>query len=133
MGGASSAKNNLPTHPVDEAPVFESYRVRPEIFTDIVRRLGNKKPQIDLFADQHNKLCERFYSVEDDSFTKDWGSEKFIWCNPPYSMMGLVVEKSKTDGARGILIAPDWQTRERWEQIKKLVQKSIFSDWNEAF
>ena len=41
-------------------------------------------------------------------------------------MMGSVVEKIKTDGARGILIAPDWQTREWWGPIKNLVQKSIY-------
>ena len=126
MGGASSEKPNLPTQCVAEEPIFESYRVRPEIFEDIIKKLGTEKPQIDLFADRTNKLCEKFWSAEDDSFSKEWKRDEFMWCNPPYSMLGRVVEKIKTDGARGILIAPDWQTREWWGPLEDLVTRNLY-------
>lgn len=126
MRGAGSVNQKLPAHPVEKVPVFESYRVLPEIFEDIVQKLGCKRPQIDLFADQDNKLCEKYWSAENDAFAKDWSEFEYFWCNPPYSMMGRVVEKIKTDGVQGILIAPEWRTRDWWDPLNKMVEGAIY-------
>jgi phage N-6-adenine-methyltransferase len=37
---------------------------------------------IDICAEPNNAKCNRFYTIEDDAFTKEWFGN--VWMNPPY-------------------------------------------------
>lgn len=82
----------------------------PYAFRKIVRFFG--EPEIDLFASRVNKKCKAFCSWERDSealvinaFTMSWTNLKF-YAFPPFSLIGKVLQKLKTDGASGIVIVP---------------------------
>lgn len=38
---------------------------------------------LDPCASKENAKCERYYTVEDDGLTKNWGGAR-VFCNPPY-------------------------------------------------
>ena len=70
-------------------PLFSSKPL--QSFNDACDRL-NCTPTIDYFADKTNHVCEKFYTKEDDAFSKSWTENGFI--NPPYSMMKKVMKKA---------------------------------------
>ena len=43
----------------------------------------NVNPKIDYFASNVNHVCDRYYTKNDDAFTKSWNEDGFI--NPPYT------------------------------------------------
>tara|TARA_R110002020_G_scaffold64430_4_gene170968 strand:+ start:4868 stop:5329 length:462 start_codon:yes stop_codon:yes gene_type:complete len=49
-------------------------------------------PKIDYFASETNHVVPKYYTEEDDSFTKSWTEDGFI--NPPYSLVKKVMEKA---------------------------------------
>ena len=38
---------------------------------------------LDPCATKQNAKCERFYTIEDDGLTRNWGGAR-VFCNPPY-------------------------------------------------
>lgn len=38
---------------------------------------------LDACASPENAKCARFFTVEQDGLTQEWGAET-VWCNPPY-------------------------------------------------
>lgn len=54
---------------------------------------------IDVAAADYNHLCPRYYTVEDDALTLEWGYSN--WCNPPYSDIGPWVEKAIQEAVVG--------------------------------
>lgn len=38
---------------------------------------------LDPCATKENRKCERFYTIDDDGLTKNWGGAR-VFCNPPY-------------------------------------------------
>lgn len=64
----------------------DSWRTPPEIFDYYNLRYDF---QIDVCASEHNALCEKFYTEEDNCLSKRWRAEvepgDFAWCNPPHS------------------------------------------------
>lgn len=51
--------------------------------------------QIDVCADENNKKCEKYFSVEDDGLKQSWYDYDFAWMNPPYGKkIGLWVRKA---------------------------------------
>ncbi len=51
----------------------------------------------------------------EDAFKMDWGRED-LWLNPPFSMLGKVVDKLAKDKAHALLVAPDWR-HTRWHKL----------------
>jgi len=50
--------------------------------------------ELDAAATKENTLCPNFYTIEDDSLTKNWNFYKTVWCNPPYGrQIGKFIEK----------------------------------------
>jgi phage N-6-adenine-methyltransferase len=47
---------------------------------------------LDVAATPANAKCSRFYTLEDDGLSQPWTGR--VWCNPPYSQIGLWVEKA---------------------------------------
>ncbi len=47
---------------------------------------------LDVAATAETAKCERFFTLEDDGLAKPWSGR--VWCNPPYSQIGVWVEKA---------------------------------------
>ena len=80
---------------------------------------------IDVFAADHNSVCERFFTRFNsaasggwDAFTQDWSGDRCFWL-PPFAetFLSRVIEKIQRDQASGILVIPCW-SRQVW--VKRL-------------
>ena len=49
----------------------------------IIASLDACSPTVDAFASSVNASVPRFWTCQDDAFSKDWGSEELLWINPP--------------------------------------------------
>lgn len=59
---------------------------------------------LDPCATPQNAKCKKFYTLEDDGLTRDWGGQK-VFCNPPYGReIGRWVEKCYREAKRGALV-----------------------------
>ena len=101
----------------------EEYAVRPEMVKSILTHLGLTGVElVDTFSCEENK---RFDKRMQDAWVCHWGPPLWIWCNPPYSQIDKVVIKLLADGARGVVVVPDWKTP--WLQVlHKSVSKEIW-------
>ena len=80
---------------------------------------------VDLFATQLNYKCGRYYSATADpgtagvdAMTKRWTGEN-CWCNPPFQLLGPVVDKILRDQATVTLIAPVWRSQAWWHRARE--------------
>lgn len=56
---------------------------------------------LDVAADEENKKCNSFYSIEQDGLNQDW-SNQICWCNPPYGrIVPKWIEKAKEEAKKG--------------------------------
>lgn len=62
---------------------------------------------LDPSADATNAKCAKFYTIDDDGLTKDWGGET-VFCNPPYSKakewMQKAFEESKKPNTKIVML-----------------------------
>ena len=68
----------------------ERYAVRKPVMTYILERLQLETPTVDAFADHELFMCPRWWgpgSEVEDAFTQDWGKERLLWINPPFSLL----------------------------------------------
>jgi len=75
---------------------------------------------VDLFATELNTRCDRFYSrrhcpgaLATNALQQSWAAEN-SWANPPFHLLGAVVNKIVTSGATATLIAPIWRAQPWW-------------------
>ena len=75
---------------------------------------------IDLFADEANKKCQRFYSdflcptsIGVDAFCHSWDCEN-SWICPPISKVTHVFHRLKKVKGRGVLVVPNWHAANYW-------------------
>ena len=73
-----------------------------------------------------NVRCPTYWSREDDAFTKDWSSCGLLWCNPPFSLLGEVVNKLEREGAECILICPEWRSLAWFSKAEELMAKGKY-------
>ena len=127
--------------PADEPPSYtlfptsterwhtERYAVLPCIMKDITIRLGEPMPQIDAFADSGNFRLPRWWGPDSpectDAFSTSWAVEDCgtLWANPPFSKIDQVIEKAQKEGARIILILPDWPSQQWFGEVWKHAQR----------
>lgn len=90
----------------------------PVTFLNAVReRLCIVDFTIDLAASAENKVCERFYSEEDDSLIQDWNvATGWAFCNPPFGTIEPWVAKASREAWKGAYTA-------------MLVPASVGSNW----
>ncbi|XP_067216270.1 uncharacterized protein [Linepithema humile] len=95
-------------------------------FKEIVTKFG--RPEIDLFATNLNKKCNRFASwypepnsEQIDAFTFSWSDLNF-YAFPPFILILRTLVKIKQDKACGIVVVPDWPNQP-WEIIGKAFLK----------
>lgn len=78
----------------------------------------NKEFNFDLdpCATNENHKCEKFFTLQDNGLTKNWGGYR-VFCNPPYSNVSEWVKKAfyetKQDGTLVVLLLPS-RTDTRW-------------------
>ena len=96
------------------------------IFLRICEKVG--RPDIDLFASRLNTQLKVFCSWKPDpecthvnAFSLHWGSFKFVYIFPPFSVLSLCVRKIQEDKARGIIIAPLWPTQTWFAMLMKIL------------
>ena len=90
-----------------------AYPVVDSVRDGIIASLGAGTPTVDAFASAVNARFPRFWTRQDDAFSKDWGTEELLWINPPFEHFARVIRKIAVDSARAIVIAPHW-THLRW-------------------
>ena len=54
---------------------------------------------LDPCANESNHKTPRWYGIEDDGLSKDWGGER-VFCNPPYSQIKYWVEKAYVESRK---------------------------------
>jgi len=86
-------------------------------FVKICKHFG--VPQVDAFASRLNKKVACYYSwqpdpdaIAVDTFSVNWKYD-FIYAFPPFSMVGMMLQKFRVDGGGGILVVPMW-TNQPW-------------------
>ena len=101
------------------------WKLNPLIYLDIIRAF--MIPNIDLFASRLNFQCKPYVAwLPDpdalfiDAFTLDWSKFNF-YAFPPFSMITRVLRKIEYDGARGILIVPNWPTQVWFPLLHRLL------------
>ena len=72
----------------------------------------NFEPAKDAFC---NELNTRFKSLADDAWAAKWN--KGLWINPPFHLLGEVVQKIKEDGTQAILVVPLWDWKPWWKDL----------------
>lgn len=75
---------------------------------------------VDLFATAENAQCGRFFSkfpapggAGVDALRAPWGAEN-ARVNPPFNLIGPVIEKIVADGGAASLVAPHWPAQPWW-------------------
>ena len=75
--------------------ISENYTIRDKFMHKILQ-FWQVQPEVDGFACKNSARFPRFWGPdsdeEKDAFQQFWG-DKFLWLNPPFSMLKRVVEK----------------------------------------
>ena len=96
------------------------------VYNSLITKWGN--PEIDLFASRLNaKLpcyaawkpdpCAHFI----DAFTLDWSVFKLVYCFPPFSVIGKVLQKIIFSKTTAILVLPDWPTQFWYPRVMSML------------
>lgn len=86
---------------------------------------------VDLFASDLTARCGRFYSrwycpgaFGTNALAHSWDGENG-WANPPFHLMGAVVNYIVTTGAAVTLVAPEWRAQPWWRRAMEACE-----EWN---
>ncbi|CAJ0966409.1 unnamed protein product [Ranitomeya imitator] len=106
------------------------WSLNPQIFQQIVQSCGS--PEIDLFANSHNKKVRKFCSLNPrehpfavDALLIPW-KFSLAYAFPPIVMIPAVIRKIREDQARIILKAPFWPRRPWFSLLR---QMSVTDPW----
>lgn len=91
------------------------------------------KPDIDLFASRINHQFPTYVSYRPDpealaidAFSLDWSNLNF-YAFPPFSVIPTVLNKLKSEGARGVCVLPDWPAQAWYPTALQLLkQKPVY-------
>ena len=70
-----------------------------------------------------NELNKRFKCLADDAWAVKW--DKRLWINPPFHLLGEVVQKIKEDRTQAILVVPLWDWKPWWKDVLAMTVDSI--------
>ena len=91
------------------------WKLNAQVFQEIVNNFIT--PEIDLFASRMNHQFKPYVSWFPDpgakfidAFTLNWANNVF-YAFPPFSIVAQVLRKIEFDGAKGILVVPNWATQ----------------------
>ena len=100
-------------------PVFqelEEVKLKPSIFVLMYKELV-VAPCINLFASHRHHQLPRYYSAYQDdtdalgqnAFAYLWDPGICLYANPPWTLIGKVLDKIAMEGARVLLVTPHWK------------------------
>lgn len=85
------------------------------VFNRLVQIYG--RPDLDLFASRLNAKCSRYVAWQRDpqaefidAFSKSW-SDLYAYVFPPFSLIGRILQKLRSDGGMALMIVPRWPTQ----------------------
>jgi hypothetical protein len=121
-------------------PDHESWSLNKGVLSEIAHTT-NFFPQLELFGDETNHLLPSFVSKHPNrralfhnAFSRDWSALPPMYANPPFSLLGRVLQKIVAERPSILLIAPEWPSRPWWpllleaDQIYRLPRSSrLFS------
>lgn len=98
----------------------------PGLFNNLATKWG--KPDIDLFASRLNHKVDLYISwradpgaIATDALSIDWSPYKLIYCFPPFSLIGKVLQKIQQHQVTAILVVPLWKTQFWYPLLVKLM------------
>jgi len=105
--------------------VASEWLLSPRIFRRICRKLGH--PALDLFASRACHQLPMYMSWKPDpqcqaidAFQQNWKLKGLVYAFPPFSLIGKVVRKVKTDMVSLILVTPSWPAQSWYNQVLEL-------------
>ena len=102
----------------------ESYALTQQLRDDILDKLEIQKKDIsiDLFANHKNAQETKYCTRENSAWRYNWTSLleekkcKYLWANPPFSMLPKVLTKISMEETKVILVTPDWDNQ-YWSRL----------------
>jgi hypothetical protein len=101
----------------------EAVGMEVRVVADACATLGFS-PRLDAFADARHHQFVPFWTVRDNVFDKRWTNEMKIWANPPWSLLGRVLDKIVNDKVVLLLVAPVWPRAKWWGTLMRIVVDS---------
>lgn len=88
-------------------------------------------PDIDMFASSLNKKCKTYVSWRADpeahavdALTVSWSGYNLIYCFPPFSLIGRVLQKAAKECKMNIVIVyPEWHAQSWYPVLQKNIKK----------
>ena len=124
-GHGTEPSSQFPT-----APSNEDVMMDPAIYRDACSRL-KYKPTIDLFASAKHHQCARYCGpslspncVARNAFDVNW-REWRPYANPPWSLIGRVLNKVAHDRVTIMSVIPDWPHAPWYKQWKKMCVRDV--------
>lgn len=88
---------------------------------------------IDVAASAENAKLPLYFDIERDGLVQSWHGHR-VWCNPPYSQMGLWIEKAWKEMHNGcelvVMLAPANRTEQGWWQENVEPYRDDRGAWN---
>ena len=97
-----------------------------QVYQTLVSRWG--KPDVDLFASRLNAKLPCYvawrpdpnaYAI--DAFTLNWSVFNLVYCFPPFSVIGKVLQKIIQYQTTAILVLPDWPTQFWYPRVTSML------------
>ena len=87
----------------------------PSIFLAMCQTFG-VKPEIDLFASRNMSQLPAYYTADPqdslalgfNAFSVHWDPTRWLYANPPWSLLEQVIDKIQREGSRVLLVTPYW-------------------------
>ena len=125
-------------NPMHLPPSFgpeEDVKLDPRVYRAACERL-NITPQIDLFASNLHHQVANYCTVDNtdgkaigvNAFNYVWDPKWLYYANPPWTLIGRVLKKTWKDGAKILLVTPEFK-KGAWKEV--LVKMTIrFFQWD---
>lgn len=86
-------------------------------------------PEVDMFASRLNHKVEKYIAwkpdpgaIAIDAFTVDWAKYQLIYCFPPFSLIGKVLQHIQMSKVMAILVVPHWETQFWYPRLLQMMQ-----------
>ena len=119
----------------------ENYKVAPQVRDSLLGELGLEAGdiEVDLFATEANRQCDLYCCPERDAFAYDWTTlgeraqgDGWLWANPPFSMLLLVLGKILESKCRIVVVVPKWPWLKWFGGLQVLAQEQALVPENEG-
>lgn len=98
------------------------WRIHPQVYADLSRDWGPFS--MDLFATEANFVGPQFFSYMWSGHARCAGINAFAqrwparaWCNPPFNMVGRILQHARAFGSTLTLIVPFWPNAAWWHTL----------------